>query len=283
MNPLVSIVKNNKSITGYKPIGEVFDLIQNGNSKKEVEQIRKYRAEGKKELANRIKLKLQSFIVTGKFTGGTKKENLSEFGKLMILDIDGIEPDDLDQIFLIVCNIPYTLGCFKSPSGNGLKIIVPITGNKEDYTSSYIQVSQYYEGKIGIKVDQSGKNINRLCFFSYDPDLYRNLDCDIFQVKPNPELVDIYVEIKSENIPHQDINLAFKRAIRLSKCICQYKTGSRNNFIYLLSCNCFRANIPMRDALKLILSIYKYDKEEISKTVKSAYWGLKSLIWLYFL
>jgi len=27
MNPLVSIVKNNNSITGYKPIGEVLDLI----------------------------------------------------------------------------------------------------------------------------------------------------------------------------------------------------------------------------------------------------------------
>jgi hypothetical protein len=83
MNPLVSIVKNNSRILGYKPIGEVLELIQNGHLKTVIEQIRNYKAEGKKELADKIKLKLQSFIVTGKFTGGTKKGNLLEFSRLI--------------------------------------------------------------------------------------------------------------------------------------------------------------------------------------------------------
>ena len=41
----------------------------------------------------------------------------------------------------------------------------------------------YYDKIIGVQSDKSVKDITRLCFVSYDPDLYLNENSEVFNYK----------------------------------------------------------------------------------------------------
>jgi len=69
-----------------------------------------------------------------------------------------------------------------------------------------------------------------------------------------------------------DFTKKFERAIIFTNNKEQYSEGSRNNYIYLLDCNCNRDGIPQMEAEQMILS--KYDHEntaEVRKSIESAY------------
>jgi VirE N-terminal domain len=74
-----------------------------------------------------------------------------------------------------ICRDPCTAYAFVSPSG-GLKlgVHVPVVGDPAGYTHAWHTVSAAYERRYGVSWDPSGKDISRLCFVSYDPDLYWN-------------------------------------------------------------------------------------------------------------
>ena len=64
---------------------------------------------------------------------------------------------------------------FRSPSGDGLKVIVR-TDNYSiaDYGNCYRQVEQLFTDAFGIKPDKLCEDLSHPCFISYDPDLYYN-------------------------------------------------------------------------------------------------------------
>jgi hypothetical protein len=80
--------------------------------------------------------------------------------------------------------------CFVSPSGNGLKVFIEVDTGMEHHDTAYQQVQKYYEDATGLKADSSCKDITRLCFMSYDPNLYKNLSYQKFEVElPQSEAV----------------------------------------------------------------------------------------------
>ena len=63
---------------------------------------------------------------------------------------------------------------FYSPSGDGLKWIIPIDLAKASHQDYFKAVAAYILQSYLVKVDQSGKDISRACFLPYDPDVYIN-------------------------------------------------------------------------------------------------------------
>jgi hypothetical protein len=63
---------------------------------------------------------------------------------------------------------------FVSPSGNGLKWIIPIDVNQCAHQRWFMAVEVYLKTKYGLEVDKSGKDISRACFLPYDPEVYIN-------------------------------------------------------------------------------------------------------------
>lgn len=120
------------------------------------------------------------------------KDNITGYRPLMLIDIDGFYTD---AVFNSIKSDSYTYLAFKSPSGIGIKAIFKLdfllTSSDlltiQDYhLFSFNKIREYCLNKWGISMDESGKNINRLCYLGSGPgigsveDVYINESSDKF-------------------------------------------------------------------------------------------------------
>ncbi|WP_334057678.1 BT4734/BF3469 family protein [Polaribacter sp. P097] len=111
------------------------------------------------------------------FSGIFKKrndKNLIKHSKLLTLDFDHL--DNLKELKGILLNDAYfdTELLFTSPSGAGLKWIINIDISEISHAEYFKAVANYLNITYKIKVDQSGKDVSRACFLSYDPTAFIN-------------------------------------------------------------------------------------------------------------
>jgi hypothetical protein len=105
---------------------------------------------------------------------------------ILQIDIDKI-PGRLPEIKNLIQNDKYTLFCFTSLSGEGIKAGILIDGNK--HKESFLQAEKYYKETYSLDIDKSVKDIYRLCFISSDSDLFINPNAEVFTIqeqKPEP-------------------------------------------------------------------------------------------------
>ena len=138
-----------------------------------------------------LKDTLPVFMASGVFKGSKSVESLQHHSGYIILDFDHLE--DAQEFLKQVSKDPHTHVAFLSPSGNGVKVICkvsPIPTTPAEHTQgAWKAVAKHYE-KYGIAsegVDGSGKNVNRLCYLSYDPDIYYNPNSEPLAWEPPPE------------------------------------------------------------------------------------------------
>lgn len=144
-----------------------------------------------REAYKKEKQKLPCFTPSGCFSGQSL-QNLISPSDLLIVDYDGI-PDlaTLKKVRMELESDQYTYSCWLSPSGMGLKVLVQLeddtdnTIHHEYYTAfkEYIQASLCHAAQY---LDLSGSDITRLCFVSYDPDLYTNENSSVWKDKVIP-------------------------------------------------------------------------------------------------
>lgn len=252
----LSIIQNFNKVAGYREFSEIIEAIKNGKFKNEIEQLQIILKDGdEKEYAKRKK-SLLAFTPSGRFEGGRKPEYLKEYSGIIVLDIDKSN-ENTEKFKSIIISSPYTYACFISPGGNGLKVFVQIETSPEKHNDSFNRIKKYYEGLIQFKVDPSGKDITRLCFFSYDKEAYFNEKAWTFNYKEEKE--------------KPDYNKLFTQQVEFTGKLVQYVKGSRNNYIYRLACNCNRAGIPKNITDSFIRQNYDLESMEIEKSVSSAY------------
>lgn len=256
--------------------------IQSGKYRAEVEHIRSCIASGDTEKADQLKKQLPAFTPSGTYEGGRKANLLKQYSGFVHLDFDKLSPEQLEEAFLTISEIPYTFGCFRSPSGNGLKILIEVTSTEKHHDLAYQQVQNYYENYLGILSDPKCKDITRLCFVSYDPDLYKNLNNEKLLVNlPETEPVET-LQLPSPPpasvIPPgepEDLNalFIFEQQIHFTNQKETYTEGNRNNYIFLLASNCNRAGLSEYATLDLCSQHFNLSQKEIKTSVKSAYFN----------
>ena len=247
---------------------------------KYMDDILKIRAlvlEGKMEEADELKKKLPAFTPSGTFEGGIKPDCLIQYSSIIVLDYDNLTAEQLVAVFAVAKALPYTFSCFLSPKGNGVKILVEVTSSKEYHKQAYNQIADFYEKNTGLPIDRSGSNINRLCFVSYDPNIYRNINAEKFPVLidgianvPQAKVEPVRKPISPpvENITNE---LKLDMQVNFTNAKVQFVEGSRNNYVYVFACNCNRAGIPELETLNYCLRWLNYNEAEVTSTVKSAY------------
>ena len=126
-----------------------------------------------------LKSKLPAVTFGGTFEARTK-ETLLDASGLMILDFDKFESEDiLLQERMKLQQNPFVYCVFVSPSGNGLKVLIKIPkSTAEEYTRRYNSIYKYLDKTY---LDKSGKDIVRLCYLSYDEDIFINEDAVIYE------------------------------------------------------------------------------------------------------
>ena len=269
----VSIFKNFTQWVEDKSLIIITKEIKEGKYKDEILPIRQLVLDGNKHDADKLKNKLLAFTPSGTFSNGRKADTLNLYSGYVVLDLDKLSDIQLSEAKKTTALIPNTFAAFISPSGNGLKILVPVNSNSENHKAAFKQVAQFYEEALQIKIDQSGKDVCRLCYMSYDEDCYRNINATPFKVTEKIEIQTVLTENKkNEEITiDKDYETIFQECVDFTEKKSTYLNGNRNNYIHLLACNCNRTGIPENKTEELILQQYDLNHQETKSTIKSAY------------
>ncbi|MCC9168127.1 VapE domain-containing protein [Pontibacter harenae] len=277
----VSIFQNFNETTENKPLAAVLHSIQRGDYRKEVDQVRSFRQNGQTEAYEQAKKSLPGFTPSGIFEGGRRMEHLQSYSGTVVLDFDKLTDEELARAKQASCESPYTYAAFTSPSGNGLKVLVRVTSLAEAHKQAYKQVKEHYVCLLGLKVDESGSDVTRLCFVSFDSDLYLNESASIFQVNTVAAPVAVVSNKRQRqagnsgqqpgNTHLDDAEAVYRHCIALTERRYSYAEGSRNSFVHQLACNMNRYGVQQAEALGFLLSDYNFSEQEVTASVKSAY------------
>lgn len=119
------------------------------------------------------------------------KYNAGHITGMISVDIDHI--DNIENVFNIIKNDKYTCMVYRSPSGEGLKLIVKY---KKDYLTDlqdqikffeqqlFDHIKGYYKTNNNLDVDIQTKDVTRLAYICYDEQSYYNEGSIPFDFKP---------------------------------------------------------------------------------------------------
>ena len=142
----------------------------------------------KREIADR-KARLPAFTWSGTFdkSKGVPKNNtlLQHSGRLQI-DIDGKDNPQINPQLLrdLLGKDPHIEAAFISPTAFGVKcgLSIPVCTSEADHKEASFAAAHYFKTTYGVEIDPSCKDLRRICYLSFDPQLVIN---------PNPVPLDI--------------------------------------------------------------------------------------------
>lgn len=256
---MITIFKN---IYSKEPItitvDRALERIQKGRSRVMVEEIR---ATLDKDKASKLKMNLPSVCFSGTFTANRKDSDLIEHSKFIVLDFDDVEDLRTRQNEIISNDFIYA--CWVSPSGKGLKVLIKIADGSK-HREHFAALKDVFP-----EIDKSGVNPSRVCFESYDPDIYTYPDALVFKTIKVQERVEIKESVKEDNKVFENI------LTWLTNKGDAFVTGERNSFIFKLAGACCRFGVDEYSANVLIsnrfLASSEFTKSEADKAIKSAY------------
>ena len=268
-NPEITLFKTlfNSSDTPYYV--EVHKLVQrirdgNENTKAIVQKIRK----GAKD-KDELKKKLPAIMFNGIFKIRNDK-GMDEHSGLCIHDFDKFENIETLQKWRIKIQLdPYTYLCFLSPSGNGLKVVVKIPkSNKSEHYRRFHAYKKYIDCNY---FDPANSNLSRVCFDSYDPNIYVNWESKLFEeIEPEEEKIFIK-DVPKVLLTDQD--KIIDRIMKLDHK-CTFDSGGRNNYVFkVASCMC-EYDITQMKAESYLVSNFRmqdFTENEIVNIIRSAY------------
>jgi hypothetical protein len=241
----------------YLSIEELLLRIKEGRSKQRVQEIRNTLDKSKKDS---LKKNLPSVVFSGKYKNREDNKCL-EYSGFMILDFDKVE--DLEKKKKEISEKDFIYACWLSPSGDGLKALVKIKDPKK-HREHFKAIETEITG-----IDQSGVNESRVCFESYDTEIYIN---------KNAKEYSKILKIEKEKIDKKttEYDVVFKKImIWISNKGEVFAEGNRNGFVFKLASACCRFGIPESISENYILSeVYtsnEFSKREATLAIKSAY------------
>lgn len=246
---------------------KIVNRIKQGKS---IEIIKRVRETSTKKEADVIKQELPCILFAGEFAQRNGNGLIKASG-LMCLDFDKYENDEvmLQHRTMLERN-PHFVLIFTSPSGKGLKGVIRVSQHitKETFPKIFKAFKKEFDYDYW---DGSSCNIDRVCYESYDPDIYVNEDATIY----DPILIDTGYSNheKSPLIPVTDedkiiekiMNFGWKR---------DFVEGERNAFIFDIAGMFCEYGVSQYTAEGYILNnviIGDFSENEAKTTIKSAY------------
>lgn len=238
----------------YISVEKALDRIKLGRSKERCEQIRA--CQSKDERAN-LKGLLPCVVFTGKFSQ-RGNEFCTERSKMIVLDFDHV--GNVHEEKEIFKSIPFVHACWISPSGTGIKVLIKVSTN--DHLSHFLALEKRFP-----KLDVAGKDIARVCYESYDPDIYINLKSEIYK--------DVFKEEKKAvKIDTNTSDYKFNCLLKwLQDKGSGFVDGNRNNFVFRLAAACNRIGMSENDCIYNISMITAGTgfEDEADNAIRSLY------------
>jgi hypothetical protein len=260
----ISVFKDlykSKDIPYSMEIDKVLERIKIGKSKALIEKIR----EGDKAAKN----SLPCILFAGEFTERNSNSLVSHSG-LMVVDFDKY-PDEatmVAQMELLRKN-PHFISLFISPSGKGIKGVVRIP---EATKATHPKFFKAFQKQFNYDYfDIANSNVDRVCFESYDPNIYINMDAELFDAV----LIDEGYAV-SEKVPLVPLSDEGKIIDKIMQFDWKkgFVDGERNAFIFDLAGAFCEYGISEYTAEGYILTNVidgDFTDSEAKTTIKSAY------------
>lgn len=194
--------KKYKTITFYEEIRN----IRYGTYKNEILECRNALSKGDLSGYKKLKENLPAVTFSGHFLNGRSLSHLETYNNIMVIDIDKIDEKVFSTLRENLKQDHFTLAMWASPSGKGLKCLFRISCDSVNHKSVFNSISQYFQKHYKIEIDKSGSDITRLCFSSWDEQIFYNNNSKIYK-----DLITAPKKIVSQNIK----TIIPKRAIDL--------------------------------------------------------------------
>lgn len=244
------------------PLEKSLERIRVGKSNNVLREIRK----GNKEL----KKKLPCIVFAGEFAERNGKGLIQHSG-LMVVDFDKYpDTDTMNEHLDLLKQNKHFVGLFISPSGNGIKGVVRVSNELDKET--HPKIFKAFQKEFNYDYfDISGSDINRVCFESYDPNIYINYDAEIFDAK----IIDDGYKYsdKSPLLPINDEDTIVTKIMNFDWKT-DYSEGNRNNYIFNIAGAFCEYGVSQTTAESFILNhiIGKdFSERETLTAIKSAY------------
>jgi hypothetical protein len=243
----------------YISIDACLGRIKNGDSKKTIEEIR---TTIDKDKASSLKRNLPSICFSGVFKDGRKDANLIEHSGFLVLDFDDVE--DVETLKHEMIAHKFVKAAWVSPSGNGVKVLVQIA-DKTKHREHFESLREDFPS-----IDKSGINESRVCYESYDPEIFINE-----KIIPYNKLVQ--TKKYEEKVVETDDSKKFDK---LNTWLCNkgdaFRTGERNSFLFKLASACCRFGIDKHSTERYMKMSFlsgdnSFKDTELSQVLQSAY------------
>lgn len=205
------------------------------------------------------------------FNGKFKQRSLAgliEHSGFIVLDFDKLE--NIEQAIILKDSISsdeFVYSVWISPSGKGIKVLVKVPAKSENHKGYFMALKNHFNHP---NWDDSGSDVSRFCFESYDPDIYINLDSSVWINLDEPELEDIgvsepIVRLTSENQIIEKLLVWWEKKHGMT-------IGKKNTNLYILASAFYDFGISKTDAEHECLKFNSGGKDkEILSIVKSSY------------
>lgn len=162
-------------------INDLIEIVKYGYLKESITQIRNTKDKKKR---SKLKQKLPAVTLSGQF-GYRSSKGFKKHSGLMQIDIDEVE--NYDQRYQSLIANQFTYVAFRSPSGNGIKVIVKISASKDTHLGQFNALQEYYLEQYKIDIDEACHDLSRCMLLSWDPDLFCNPHSEVFDGFTMPE------------------------------------------------------------------------------------------------
>jgi hypothetical protein len=266
---MVTIFRNIKetSTPFFKEVDFVLERIRTG---KYADLIKSIRSEKNKTQRNELKKGLPAICFSGTFNKRADEALLAHSG-IVCLDFDGYEEVSLmakDKASMSLDK--YVLSVFVSPSGNGLKALVRIPKEAGNHKRYFDALNQHFDSKY---FDVTSKNISRVCYESYDPDIYINYDSEVWDKMSDPESAPIDRKSALNTIPVTNENKIVDRLMKWWTKKYGLVEGERNHNVFILASafNEFGVSRSLAEYIMGQMQSSDFPMSEIKITIDSAY------------
>ncbi len=234
------------------------ERIKNGKSQRAIIELRN---ESDKDRQQKIKCNLPSITFSGTFAERDDLKMIKHSG-FVCMDFDDVNVEEMKEKFR---SWPSTYAAWTSPRGTGVKVLLRIA-NPKKHREHYLALKKEFP-----LLDPHCINESRVCYESYDPEIYINIAAKAYTACIKHEV------IQSHNVSTDTFEI-YKKLITWTenskKSDKTFHEGNRNYFAFILAGAMCRHGIMMEEASDLITRDYSandFTKNEIQKTVSSAY------------
>ncbi len=176
-NSLISFYRSMGQLKGVDiQMGEFLKQIKTSQDwKRQAEAVRAFE-KGSPEYDEKKK-QANCATLSGTYSGNKQADSLRAYSGFIAIDLDQIP--NIDAAFNRICAFPFVYACFRSIGGKGLCVLVKIEPTR--FLDAYYALEDFFLLELGLVVDASCKNVNRLRYVSYDPELFHNEESTLWK------------------------------------------------------------------------------------------------------